>query len=341
MKLTSFNSLVSVTNKTTTFAVDLSTAKLKNNGTGKQELTLRTVLRKYKVLGEEDLHEISEASIIPSPGKTRPETIQENMVLRALTSEEIQKLHPTWSPVEVQKRVVTIEDATAKKMAETGKKLQVTGYIEGLAVCDAGEVKVKLPFLGERIIPLKSSVIINSCPANIIELGYVLPEGEPTNPPVVEYEEPTPEDKIRVEKVWGDNQDAAGIRPASVEVELLANDKPIGIQLTLEAYSSWVNYIFGDFPVEDEQGNPIVYKLRERPVEGYESWIIGNMDEGFTVYNSLQEATPQPEASSPVNPQVYELPRTGQASGSEVYGMVSLALVAIVSGVLIKMQKKS
>lgn len=155
---------------------------------------------------------------------------------------------------------------------------------------------------------------------------FTLTNRIPSNPPEVSVPY---EPRIRVEKVWQDDQNQAGLRPESVRVELLANGKPVGVSLTLEADKLWVGYIFEDLPAVDDQGNPISYNLRETPVAGYRSLVMGNIDKGFTVYNSLE-----PELPTSPNPQVYELPRTGQAAGLETYAFISLGLVVL--GLLLK-----
>ena len=174
---TSFDRLISNNSKTTVFAVDLSQAQLKNNDSGYQELTLRTVLRKHgkNGIGGKD---IAENTIIPSPGKTIPETIQENMRLIALSSAQISQWNQGLTAEQVKQRVVTIPDAKAKELAAKGTTLDVKGYIEGLAVADAGMAS---------IIPLRSAVDILRSPANILHLGYISALPEPTKPT-----EPTP-----------------------------------------------------------------------------------------------------------------------------------------------------
>ncbi|MDD7402097.1 MAG: hypothetical protein PUG36_06505, partial [Clostridiales bacterium] len=173
---TSFDNRIVQNSKTTVFAVDLSQAQLKNNDSGYQELTLRTVLRKH---GKDGIggKDILESSITPSPGKTIPETIQENMRLIALSSAQISQWNQGLTAEQVRQRVVTIPDAKAKELAEKGTTLDVKGYIEGLAVADAGTVSA----FGVTA-PLRSTVEILRCPANILQLGYIPAPPEPTEP---------------------------------------------------------------------------------------------------------------------------------------------------------------
>lgn len=104
-----FSSMVSPS-KTTTFAVDLSQAQL-SNAAGEQQITLRAVLRE----GENE--KIAEGQIVPSSGKTVAETIQEDMKLRALTSQQIIKKGFAISGEESLKSCVTITDAKALELA--------------------------------------------------------------------------------------------------------------------------------------------------------------------------------------------------------------------------------
>lgn len=165
-----FSSMVSPS-KTTTFAVDLSGAQL-SNAAGEQQITLRAVLRE----GENE--KIAEDQIVPSSGKTVAETIQEDMKLRALTSQQIIAKGFAISVEESLKSCVTITDAKALELAKTNgtQTLKVSGYVEGYAISHAGTVSA-----GVLTLPLTSAAEITRCPANTIYLGYTLP-AIPTEP---------------------------------------------------------------------------------------------------------------------------------------------------------------
>ena len=165
-----FSSMVSPS-KTTTFAVDLSGAQL-SNAAGEQQITLRAVLRE----GENE--KIAEDQIVPSSGKTVAETIQEDMKLRALTSQQIIAKGFAISVEESLKSCVTITDAKALELAKTNgtQTLKVSGYVEGYAISHAGTVSA----FGFTL-PLTSAAEITRCPANTIYLGYTLP-AIPTEP---------------------------------------------------------------------------------------------------------------------------------------------------------------
>lgn len=175
-----FSSMVSPS-KTTTFAVDLSQAQL-SNAAGEQQITLRAVLRKNKLNeekeGEWKDEKIAEDQIVPSSGKTVAETIQEDMKLRALTSQQIIAKGFAISGEESLKSCVTITDAKALELAKTNgaQTLKVSGYVEGYAISDAGTVDAY-----GFSFPLTSAAEITRCPANTIYLGYTLP-AIPTEP---------------------------------------------------------------------------------------------------------------------------------------------------------------
>ena len=97
---------------------------------------------------------------------------------------------------------------------------------------------------------------------------------EPTPPP----EENAETVDIPVVKTWNDDDDADGVRPASVTVRLLANGAEAA-SATLNAANGWA-YTFTGMPKfsgEDE----IAYTVTEDEVEGYDTEI-----NGFNVINT-------------------------------------------------------
>lgn len=96
---------------------------------------------------------------------------------------------------------------------------------------------------------------------------------------------------IPVVKVWNDERNQDGVRPASITVELLADGQKTGKTLTLTAAVNWQG-IFTDLPVNNEktdsaaEAKSIVYTVREIAVEGYESAVSGSMADGFTITNT-------------------------------------------------------
>lgn len=74
-------------------------------------------------------------------------------------------------------------------------------------------------------------------------------------------------------KVWRDNDDADGIRPDSIRVDLLADNQKYGETVTLTAADNWY-HVWSDLPQKNADGKDIVYSVYEHPVEGYESEYI-------------------------------------------------------------------
>lgn len=73
-----------------------------------------------------------------------------------------------------------------------------------------------------------------------------------------------------VQKIWADGNNADGIRPESIRVQLLANGKPHGKPVTLWEADGWF-YLWDKLPETDTRGEAIVYSVREVDVpEGYE-----------------------------------------------------------------------
>ena len=87
---------------------------------------------------------------------------------------------------------------------------------------------------------------------------------------------------VPVIKIWVDNDNALNMRPADIQVELLANGEPTGQMLTLTAQNlltadgnGWLAQFTG-LPEFDDQGVRIVYTVREVTVpQGYQASVDG------------------------------------------------------------------
>ena len=84
-------------------------------------------------------------------------------------------------------------------------------------------------------------------------------------------------------KVWADDSDALGLRPAAVTVRLLANgavqpDAPVWGDKTGDEWT----YTFADLPEFDANGERITYTVKEDPVAHYETAV-----DGTTITNTL------------------------------------------------------
>ena len=88
---------------------------------------------------------------------------------------------------------------------------------------------------------------------------------------------------IPVEKVWEDNNNAKGLRPSAVTINLLANGTEVDSAI-IDATTGW-KHTFNDMP-EYKEGQPITYTITEEAVEHYTSKV-----EGFKVTNTLIEIT--------------------------------------------------
>ena len=71
-----------------------------------------------------------------------------------------------------------------------------------------------------------------------------------------------------VKKSWNDANNQDGVRPASVEVKLLADGVATGDSVTLDASNNWEDKI-EDLTMYKADGTPIVYTWEEEAVNGY------------------------------------------------------------------------
>ena len=98
--------------------------------------------------------------------------------------------------------------------------------------------------------------------------------------------EEEPEDELRdiqVAKIWNDNNNQDGIRPASVTVHLYAGGEVIET-VELNEGNGW-KHTFRDLPAYF-RGNWIRYSVTEDPVEGYTCQV-----NGFTIRNTHKTET--------------------------------------------------
>gem|GEM_PF-6885411 len=96
---------------------------------------------------------------------------------------------------------------------------------------------------------------------------------------------PAPEETkidVTVSKVWDDNNNQDGIRPASVTVQLYANGEPEGQPVTLGA-DGWTHTWTG--LTEKKNGTAIEYTVKETAVKDYTSEVTGNATTGYTITN--------------------------------------------------------
>ena len=80
-----------------------------------------------------------------------------------------------------------------------------------------------------------------------------------------------------IRKVWDDNDNRDGLRPAGLTVALLADGKDSGRSVTLNAANHWTARL-DDLPLTDRNGKTITYTWKEPVVEGYTSTSIKTDD---------------------------------------------------------------
>lgn len=99
---------------------------------------------------------------------------------------------------------------------------------------------------------------------------------------------------IKVNKIWNDNNNQAGLRPDSITVALLANGKEIGKTIELNKGNDWKGE-FNDLPSHNN-GELIKYTIKEVNVaNGYTSTIEGDITKGYTIKNSYIPPQTPPE----------------------------------------------
>ena len=93
---------------------------------------------------------------------------------------------------------------------------------------------------------------------------------------------------VEVQKVWNDNHNSDGLRPASITVQLYANNQAIGQPVTLNSNNNW-RYVFTDLP-KYNNGHLITYKVDEpSKIRGYTKTITEN-DHSFIITNTHKPA---------------------------------------------------
>lgn len=89
---------------------------------------------------------------------------------------------------------------------------------------------------------------------------------------------------VTATKLWDDDNDRDGRRPATVQLQLYANGNPSGSAVTLGPDSGWT-HSWTTLP-KAEGGRDIAYSVRELAVPGgYTSEVSGDATRGFTITN--------------------------------------------------------
>ena len=99
---------------------------------------------------------------------------------------------------------------------------------------------------------------------------------------------------IKVNKIWNDNNNQAGLRSDSITVALLANGKETGKTIELNKGNDWKGK-FNDLPSHNN-GELIKYTIKEVNIaNGYTSTIEGDITKGYTIKNSYIPPQTPPE----------------------------------------------
>ena len=108
--------------------------------------------------------------------------------------------------------------------------------------------------------------------------------------------------KLGVSKIWDDGDDADGIRPDSVSVDLYAGEgdsrQAAGESAELNSDNEW-KHTFENLTAFDKQGKRIAYSVEESAIpEGYTA-AVEETEGGYTITNSHTPTPPAPPGGDP------------------------------------------
>lgn len=152
---------------------------------------------------------------------------------------------------------------------------------------------------------------------------------------------------VSVKKVWADS---AAAHPEKVTVNLL-NGGTVIDSIELSEGNGWAGS-FDDLPKLAIDGSEIEYTVAEVAVDGFTSEVTGNMASGFTITNTAESTTPDPEnptpgtstpgSSAPGNSgSGAELPQTGDESAVPVVSLLVGGLLSFVGAALARRRCRS
>ena len=126
---------------------------------------------------------------------------------------------------------------------------------------------------------------------------------------------------IAVDKQWADNNNAAGLRPASIQAQLLQNGEPLGQPVTISAANGWTTTYPG-LPIRDGNGTPYIYTVRETAtLTNYLPTYQGLAAGRLTIINTLTEVpTPPPAPPAPPAPGPAPAPEAPAAAPGNISG---------------------
>jgi len=179
---------------------------------------------------------------------------------------------------------------------------------------------------GEYIVPTNNSAVLYPVDSDGVD-------GEPQVFPVPEVKYTVSKISISVNKIWDDEDDQDGIRPESINVNLLANGTVIETKEITEA-DGWM-WTFAGLD-KYEAGEEIVYTITELAVEGYETVI-----DGFTVTNVHEPESVIEDPDVPLG--VPDIPQASapETSDSSMFWLIAAAVSGILLIFCIKPRKRS
>ena len=127
---------------------------------------------------------------------------------------------------------------------------------------------------------------------------------------------------VKGKKIWKDEDNKDGIRPASITVKLLADGQDTGKTAVASEATGWT-YEFTGLDRYKDQGTEIKYSVVEVPVDGYTSEV-----EGFNITNTHTPEKPNEPGKPGQKPQ---LPNTGEKASNAAV-VAGLALIAVTGG---------
>ena len=139
----------------------------------------------------------------------------------------------------------------------------------------------------------------------------------------------TPEKtSVKGKKIWKDEENKDGIRPASITVKLLADGQDTGKTAVASEATGWTYEFTGLERYKDTKGTEFKYSVEEVPVEGYSSKV-----EGFNITNTHTPEKPTPgKPNEPGKPGPKpQLPNTGEKASNATV-VAGLALMAVTGG---------
>ena len=143
---------------------------------------------------------------------------------------------------------------------------------------------------------------------------------------------------VKGKKIWNDENNKDGIRPASITVKLLADGQDTGKTAVASEASGWT-YEFTELErYKDTKGTEFKYSVVEVPVDGYTSEVIGTNIVNHHKPKDPEPNKPQnPEPNKPKDPEPGkpgpkpQLPNTGEKSSNAAV-VAGLALMSVTSG---------